>query len=152
MVLCSCACSTRIGRARSPRFCVIKLPNTSCFPRMFCIVSPVSQFFECQCANNTNGTFKGTSIILIVIAMSQILGAHLSITYLGFPAQSYIHLPRWKGGRNGMGPIRGSATQNWFKKCITEKKKLQIQSSSTSTAAVYTDRTVLNSVPSLPPM
>ena len=69
---------------------------------MFFIVSLVSQFFA-SAPINASGTFEVASIILIAIAISQILATHLSITYLGFPVQPFIHLPRWKGGRNGMG-------------------------------------------------
>ena len=126
MVLCSWARSTRIGRVRSPRFCVIKLPNISCFPRMFCIVSLVSQFLNASAPINASSTFEGTSIILIAIAMSQILATHLSITYLGFPAQFFSTYHGGRVAETEWGPSRGSATQNWFEECIRKTKKLQI--------------------------
>ena len=47
---------------------------------------------------------------------------------LGFPSPS--PLSPYHGGRGAeteWGPIRGSATQNWFEKFITKMKKLQME-------------------------
>ena len=47
--------------------------------------------------------------------------------HLGFPAP--VPLSTYHGGRvaeTEWGPLRGSATQNWFKKYITKTNKLQI--------------------------
>ena len=94
---------------------------------MFFIVPLHSQFLNASAPINASGTFEATSIILIAIAMSQILATHLSITYLGFPAQS-LYPPTTVGrvAETEWAPFRGSATQNWFEKCIRKTKKLQI--------------------------
>ena len=90
---------------------------------MFCIVSLVSHPLNASAPINASGTFEVTSIILIPLAMSQILGSYLSITYLGFPAQFYC--PPTTVGRvaeTEWGPIRGSATQNWFEECSIKRE------------------------------